>query len=178
MNMVSSVPYEVVRHLGKAEVRKYDDMVLVTVYDMKEDDAFQLLFRFISGDNDAGTKIAMTTPVVSRTGVPPDPSSEGHLSFVLPAGTSLESAPRPRDPRVVLELKKGGLFAVMRFRGRAGGNDVQRMTQELMDQLKEANFDTHHRPFLWRYNSPFTPGFMRHNEVAVRVVLRSVELRE
>ena len=178
MNMVSSVPYEVVRHLGKAEVRKYDDMVLVTVYEMKEDDAFQLLFRFISGDNDAGTKIAMTTPVVSRTGVPPDPSSEGHLSFVLPAGTSLESAPRPRDPRVVLELKKGGLFAVMRFRGRAGGNDVQRMTQELMDQLKEANFDTHHRPFLWRYNSPFTPGFMRHNEVAVRVVLRSVELRE
>ncbi|HUT28033.1 MAG TPA: heme-binding protein [Methanomassiliicoccales archaeon] len=176
--MVSSVPYEVVRHLGEAEVRRYDDMVLVTVYDMEEDEAFQLLFRFISGDNDAGTKIAMTTPVVSRTGVPPDPSSEGHLSFILPAGTSLEKAPRPRDPRVVLELKKGGLFAVMRFRGRAGGDDVQRMTQDLMGQLKEANFDTHHRPFLLRYNSPFTPGFMRHNEVAVRVVPRSVELGE
>ncbi|TFG55163.1 MAG: heme-binding protein, partial [Methanomassiliicoccus sp.] len=51
--------------------------------------------------------------------------------------------------------------------------DVQKMTYELVAQLEEADYDMDGRPFLVRYNSPFTPGFMRHNEVAVRVVPRT-----
>jgi hypothetical protein len=150
-------------------------MVLVTVYDMEEDESFRLLFQFIKGENDKGKDIPMTAPVVSRTGEPTEPDSEGHLSFLLPNEFSMEAAPRPKDPRVLLERKEGGLFAVMRFRGRAGDDDVQRMTRELQNELKEAAFDVVGRPFLLRYNSPFTPGFLRHNEVAVRVTSKKME---
>lgn len=167
--MVRSVPYEVVRHLGDAELRRYNDLLLATVYDLADNESFGLLFQYIGGENDKKMKIPMTAPVVSRTGEHNDPGSEGHLSFVLSSDMDLEKAPRPRDARVMLELKKGGLFAVMRFRGRAGEDDVQRMMHDLLMELKEANFKVDGRPFLMRYNSPFTPGFMRHNEVAVRV---------
>lgn len=168
--MVKSVPYEVVKHLGDAELRRYGDMTLATVYDLDDDEAFQLLFQYINGNNEEETKISMTAPVVSRSGEPADPDSEGMMAFVLPSDIKWTEAPKPSDPRVVLELKEGGLFAVMRFRGRAGGVDVQGRTEELRAELKEADYVMDGRPFLMRYNSPFTPGFMRHNEVAVRVV--------
>ncbi|TFG55326.1 MAG: heme-binding protein [Methanomassiliicoccus sp.] len=173
MNMTSSIPYEVVKHLGDAELRRYDDLILISVYGMDDNDSFGLLFQYIGGGNEAGKKIPMTAPVVSRGGDPTNPDSEGHMSFLLPANMGLENAPRPQDSRVILEKKEGGFFAVMRFRGRAGGNDVQKMTYELVAQLEEADYDMDGRPFLLRYNSPFTPGFMRHNEVAVRVVPRT-----
>ena len=168
--MVRSVPYEVVKHLGDAELRRYDDLVLATVYDMDDGEAFSLLFQYISGNNEEGTKIPMTAPVVSRSGDPADPDSEGMMAFLLPPDVKFAEAPKPSDPRVIIEIKEGGLFAVMRFRGRAGGVDVQGRTEDLKAELKEADYVMDGRPFLMRYNSPFTPGFMRHNEVAARVV--------
>jgi len=168
--MVKSVPYEVVKHLGDAELRRYGDMVLATVYDMDDDEAFSLLFQYISGNNDQEVRLPMTAPVVSRTGRSARSDSEAMMAFVLPSDVPFEGAPKPADPRVVLEVKKGGLFAVMRFRGRTGGVDVQSRTEELRSELKEADYLMDGRPFLMRYNSPFTPSFMRHNEVAVRVV--------
>lgn len=168
--MVKSVPYEVVKHLGDAELRRYGDMTLATVYDMDDEEAFQLLFQYITGNNEGKTKLPMTSPVVSRSGEPADPNSEWMMAFVLPSDVSFSEAPKPSDPRVVLETKEGGLFAVMRFRGRAGGVDVLGRTEDLKAELKEADYVMDGRPFLMRYNSPFTPGFMRHNEVAVRVV--------
>lgn len=168
--MVKSVPYEVVKHLGDAELRRYDDLVLATVYDMDDDEAFSLLFQYISGNNDQETKMPMTAPVVSRSGGPADQGPEGMMAFVISPDAKFTEAPKPSDPRVVIEIKEGGLFAVMRFRGRAGGVDVQGRTEDLKAELKEADYVMDGRPFLMRYNSPFTPGFMRHNEVAARVV--------
>lgn len=168
--MVKSVPYEVVKHLGDAELRRYEDMMLATVYDLDEEEAFQLLFQYINGNNELQEKLPMTAPVVSRSGEPADPGSEGMMAFVLPSDLKMAEAPKPSDPRVVIEIKEGGLFAVMRFRGRAGGVDVQGRTEDLKAELKEADYVMDGRPFLMRYNSPFTPGFMRHNEVAARVV--------
>jgi hypothetical protein len=168
--MVRSVPYEVVKHLGDGELRRYDDLVLATVYAMDDDEAFSLLFQYINGNNDQESKLPMTAPVVSRSGELAGPDSEGMMAFVLPSDVSFDDAPKPADPRVVLELKKGGLFAVMRFRGRAGGVDVQGRTDDLRSELKEADYVMDGRPFLMRYKSPFFPEFMRHNEVAVRVV--------
>lgn len=166
--MVRSVPYEIVRHMGEAELRRYDDLVLATVYDLEEDESFELLFRYISGSNESGAKLPMITPVVTRTANPAGSRPEGQMSFVLPVGVELGKAPKPNDPRVVLERKEGGFFAVMRFRGRAEEDDVGRMIEELLGELKEADFITDGRPFVMRYNSPFMPSFMRRNEVAVR----------
>ncbi|HIH76632.1 MAG TPA: heme-binding protein [Methanomassiliicoccales archaeon] len=158
------------KHLGDAELRRYDDLVLATVYDMDDDEAFSLLFQYMNGNNDQESKLPMTAPVVSRSGEPADPDPEGMMAFMLPSDVKFAEAPKPLDPRAVLELKEGGLFAVMRLSGRAGRVDVQGRTEDLKAELKEADYVMDGRPFLMRYSSPFTSGFMRHNEVAVRVV--------
>ena len=172
--MVSSVPYEVVRHLGDAELRRYGTWLLATVYDLDEDEAFQMLFRYIDGDNALGTRFPIVVPVLVRVGEPTDPESEGQMSFVLPYGLDLVDVARPNDPRIVLETEDGGLFAVMRFRGMAEGADLLGRTSDLLTELKEADFEMDGRPFLMRYNSPLTPAFMRHSEVAVRVIPGSI----
>lgn len=163
-----SVPYEMVRHMGDAEIRRYGELVMVTVFDLDEVEASDLLSKYMDGENDPGLVIPMTAPIVTRTRNPAE--HEWGLSFLLPADMAFESVPRPKDPRVILERKNGGLFAAIRFRGPGEGGDVQRMTNELSVELAEADLKMDGKPFLLHYNSRLTPGFMRRNEVAVRVV--------
>ena len=163
-----SVPYEIVRHMGEAELRRYGDLVMVTVYDLDEVEASGLLSKYMKGENDTGTAIPMTAPIVTRTSNPAE--HEWGLSFLLPDDMVLENVPKPDDPRIIVERKRGGLFAAIRFRGPGGGGDMQRMTNELTTELTEADLRMDGRPFLLQYNSRLTPGFTRRNEVAVRVM--------
>ena len=62
--MVATVKYEIVEKLDKVEIRKYPRIIIAKV-DGYEDQAFSLLFRFISGENRQKTKVKMTAPVIS-----------------------------------------------------------------------------------------------------------------
>jgi len=168
--MVRTVPYEVIRRLERTELRRYGDLMVATVRDLEDDESFGLLFQYIDGKNDRGSKLPMTAPVISRSGVTRDIGTGKMMSFVLPWDHEPSELPRPNDPRVMLESIEGGLFAALSFRGRAGREDVERMTGELLEELKDVGVAVDGTPFLMRYNSPFAPGFIRHNEVAVRVV--------
>ena len=63
--MVDSVEYEVERSDKPLEIRRYPSMVLATVYGRSDNDAFSILFDYISGDNTPRSKIPMTAPVIS-----------------------------------------------------------------------------------------------------------------
>ena len=63
--MVKEVSYEVVKTLGRVEIRKYPRMVAAKV-DGYGDGGFRLLFNFISGQNRQRSKVVMTSPVVSE----------------------------------------------------------------------------------------------------------------
>ena len=102
----------------------------------------------------------MTAPVLS--------DAEG-LSFVLPPGTDIGSAPRPLDDRIDISAIPARLIATIRFGGKAYLRDVWEKEKELLIILKEKAVGTKGMPFLMRYNSPFTPGFLRRNEVGVEV---------
>ena len=60
-------------------------------------------------------------------------------------------------------------IAVIRFSGYAPPEDVDAATSRLQAGLMNEGIVTTGQPFLMRYDSPWTPGFLRRNEVGVVV---------
>ena len=87
----------------------------------------------------------------------------------MPSGYTIDTIPLPKDARVELQHLPERTVAVMTFRGRAGEGDVERRTGELIGVLKKNSIRPKGAVFLMRYNAPFTPGFMRTNEVGVEI---------
>lgn len=174
--MTESIEYEVLKSFDKVEIRRYPPILLATVRTQFDDAAFSILFDYISGNNRSGEKVPMIAPVVSRRSgaridmTAPVISDEATFSFVLPQRFSMETAPRPSDPRIELVPVSPRDVAVLRFSGRAYLREVMEKEGELLGWLDKHNFRTKGAPFLMRYNSPFAPGFMRRNEVGVEIV--------
>lgn len=174
--MVEQAPYEVVRSMGRVEVRRYPPLVVARVRG-RGDGGFYSLFRYISGDNRQRSRLAMTAPVISEAEAAsetiamtaPVISDRGSMAFVMPEGMTMETAPEPLDPQVVLEEVPGRLVAVLRFSGRWTERAFDRRSRELLEALGKAGLRTRGSVFSMVYNPPFTPPFLRRNEVAVEL---------
>ncbi|MDP3396631.1 MAG: heme-binding protein [Methanoregula sp.] len=167
-----TIPYAVTGKTGEIEFRHYPELVLATVDTAEDDAGFSLLFAYISGSNKPREKIPMTAPVITSQKIPmtaPVVSDAGSMSFVLPAGTKREETPDPLDSRVRIVTIKERDIAVIRFSGYAPKEDVDAATSRLQDGLKNSGIYTTGQLFLMRYDSPWTPGFLRQNEVAIEI---------
>ena len=195
--MTESAPYTVTGTIGQVELRRYPELVIATVEDPGDDGGFMHLFRYITGNNRArdkiamtapvitGEKIAMTSPVITSEQIPmtapviteekipmtsPVLSVAGSMSFVMPAGRTEADLPEPSDDRVRLITLPSREVAVLRFRGRASRDDVSNAASLLVEALDKAGIQTRGEVFLMRYNPPWTPGFLRRNEVAIEII--------
>lgn len=171
--MVQSVKYEVTKKLGKVEIRCYPKITIAKVSNI-EPDSFGLLFRFISGNNKQKEKVKMTSPVVSQeitmtSPVLSDFSNQGYLAFVMPSEFSMETTPLPLDNRVKIEEVPSRLVAVLRFSGSWSEAHLEEKTKELLQELTNSKIVTVGPVFTMLYNPPFTPSFLRRNEVAIEV---------
>ena len=167
-----TIPYGVTGKTGEIELRHYPELVLAMVDTAGDDAGFTLLFAYISGSNKPREKIPMTAPVITSQKIPmtaPVVSDAGSMSFVMPAGTKREETPDPLDSRVRIVTIPERDIAVIRFSGYAPKEDVDASTSRLQDGLKNAGIYTTGQPFLMRYDSPWTPGFLRRNEVAIEI---------
>ncbi len=170
MLMVQTVKYEIARKLDKVEIRHYPSIVVARVEGYGES-GFNLLFRFISGENRQKAKVKMTTPVVSQQieMTAPVLSDSGSIAFVMPEEYRLATTPEPLDDRVKISEVPDRLVAALRFSGRWTNSLFEKKTKELLDELRKARIKTRGNVFSMLYNAPFTPSFMRRNEVAVEV---------
>lgn len=168
--MVETVKYEVTRKLDRVEIRRYPKMVIAKVEGYGES-GFNLLFRFISGDNKQKAKVKMTAPVVSQRieMTAPVLSTDDSLAFVMPAEYRLDTTPEPLDDRVKISEMPEKNLAVLRFSGRWTSSLFEKKTRELLEELENAKVKTRGDVFSMLYNAPFTPSFMRRNEVAIEV---------
>jgi hypothetical protein len=175
--MVQTAKYEVTRKLDKVEIRRYPKIVLAKVSNY-ESDSFGLLFRFISGENKQKEKMKMTAPVVSEdvsqeikmtSPVLSEFSSQGYMAFVMPSELNLETTPLPLDSRVKIEEVPSRLVAALRFSGSWSEAHFEEKTRELLQELANAKIKTKGNVFTMLYNPPFTPSFLRRNEVAIEV---------
>ena len=60
-------------------------------------------------------------------------------------------------------------MAALRFSGRWSESLFKAKTKELLDELANAKIKTKGNVFTMLYNAPYTPWFMRRNEVAIEV---------
>jgi hypothetical protein len=167
-----TIPYTDKGKTGEIEFRHYPPLVLATVDTADENAGFNLLFSYISGSNKARDSIPMTAPVITSQKIPmtaPVVSDAESMSFVLPAGSTREQTPDPLDSRVRIVTLPEREIAVIRFSGYAPPKDVAAATSRLQDGLKNEGIGTTGQPFLMRYDSPWTPGFLRRNEVGIEI---------
>jgi hypothetical protein len=158
--VVDSAEYEVEKAEDDIEIRRYPKMILATVFGHSDNDAFGILFDYIAGNNKSRRKISMTVPVISDT---------RSFSFVMPASYDMDTIPDPLDPRARIEEVPERRLAVMRFRGYAGARALGMRTSRLLEFTEGRGLATRGEPFLMRYNPPFTPGFLRRNEIGIEI---------
>jgi hypothetical protein len=168
--MVEQAKYEVLKEIGKIEIRRYPRLVIARV-DGYGDGGFNLLFRFISGNNRQKSDVAMTAPVVSEEIAMTAPvlSEKGSIAFIMPEGFTLETTPEPLDDRVKIVEVPERVVAALRFSGRWSNLIFQKKTEELLAEIENAGLKVTGQVFSMRYNGPFTPWFLRRNEVATEV---------
>ena len=172
--------YQVIDKLDGIELRQYAPYVVAeVVLDTSAEDAgsqaFPILAGYIFGKNKGEKKFAMTAPVTqTATPVRMDmtaPVTQAavaggmRVQFVLPKGVTLATAPEPIDPRVQLRQEPGGTWAVIRYSGSWSQSNYLEHLDELKAALQAAGVATQGEPVLARYNAPFTPWFMRRNEI-------------
>jgi hypothetical protein len=163
-----SAPYSVVRTDGKFELRDYPALTVVETPMPREasgtDGSFMRLFRFISGSNGAKEKIAMTTPVFMAGS-----ESNATMAFVLPSKMKLSAAPKPADAALTVRELAAGRFAVLRFSGRRKAGAEAAALARLREWLAQEKLSTTGAPVYAYFDPPWTPGFLRRNEVMLPV---------
>ena len=112
----------------------------------------------------ARAKLAMTAPVVQQ-------QAQGNwaVSFIMPATQSLETLPDPEDLKVVLRQVPARRMAAVRYSGFWDEKGYLRYKNELEAWIQAKGLAIAGDPIWARYNSPFTPWFLRRNEILVPV---------
>ncbi len=127
---------------------------------------FSPLAGYIFARERAGEKIAMTAPVTQRKA-----GEAWTVQFYMPPGRTLDSLPPPGPAEAVsLRETPPARRAVVRFSGVADDALLAEQTARLEAWMAAKGLEPTGAPPLYAYyNDPFTPGFLRRNEVMIDV---------
>jgi hypothetical protein len=181
---VEEAKYTVLHGEGRFELRKYEPHILAETavngdFEGAGSKAFNRLFKYISGNNGQQQKVAMTSPVgqapssqkIAMTSPVGQKEQDGQwlVSFMMPASFTLETTPEPKDPAVVLRQVPERHVAAVRYSGFWSKNGYLSNLTKLKDWIDRNGFRAVGEPVWARYNAPFTPWFLRRNEILVPV---------
>jgi len=167
LSWIEQPDYEVILSEGTLELRKYQTLIVAEVVRSRSGDmnaGFQEIFNYISGQNQTDQKISMTSPVINRQG-----DDYFTTAFVMPSHYTLDSLPKPKNPKVQVKERAGGTFAVIRFSGSWSEASFQANQKKLEDWIRLHGWKILSELTIARYNPPFTPAFMRRNEIMYQV---------
>ena len=181
---IEEAKYEVVKKDHKFEIRDYASHILAetAVAGNLEDagnEAFNRLFRYISGENRSGDKVAMTAPVsqeprgekINMTApVGQQRVKESWVvSFMMPSSYTLETLPEPEDPKVTLRRVPARRIAAVRYSGFWSEKNYLQHKMELESWIHRMGLIIAGDPIWARYNPPFMPWFLRRNEILIPI---------
>lgn len=186
-NMTEQQSYRVVDQLHQFELRSYPPCVMASIevtssFEQAGNSGFMALVNYIRGNNLNRNKIAMTAPVLQEPGVkisqqyPVIETSSGDshtISFVMPANWTIDNLPDPLDPRIVIREIPSELVATSRFSGRWSQRHFQKELETLTRRIKQAGYEITGPVRFARFDPPWTPWFMRRNEIQIPVQKRS-----
>lgn len=182
-------PHTVTFSDGAIEIRDYAPMILAEVEvtgDMADagNRGFRPLANFIFGDNTrpegfSGADIAMTAPVIqarpekiAMTSPVTQSRSDNEtwrVAFVMPAEWTMDTLPRPNDARVNIRELPVRRVAAIRFSGGPNEKKFEAKAQELSEYLHKQGYEIAGEPVYARYDPPWTPTFLRRNEVLIEI---------
>ena len=183
--MTEEQKYTVEQKFPKFEVRQYEACVFADVtvtgdFESAGSAGFRPLIGYISGNNKPNSKIAMTAPVVQEPVLKIDMTSpvlqqssgqENIISFVMPSGMTLDALPIPTNSKVLLREVPEQLLAVSRFSGRWTVATYLKHVAELENNIAESGFKSNGPPRFARFDPPWTPWFMRRNEIQIPIAI-------
>ena len=180
--------YEVLLTTKNYEVRRYEPYIIAEV-DVDGDmgsagnKAFRILAGYIFGNNAPGEKMAMTAPVESQptsgermkmtapvlSDTPEADRSRYTYAFVMEDKYTLDTLPAPLDERIRIREKPARTVAVRSYSGRWSEANYENNEVALLQALDIDRVETIGDALLARYNGPFTPWFLRRNEILIEV---------
>ena len=183
---VETSAYEVLRHDGAFELRRYKGYLTANVrvaassYGQAANEGFAPLADYIFGNNHESDRIAMTAPVsagraccqkIAMTApVTAGRSQDDYLvSFTMPSEYSMADLPQPNNPLVTLESVEAHLAAAVRFSGHMSEKSFSEARAELEEWMGEQGLSSVGEPVSAQYDAPWKPGFARRNEVLIPV---------
>jgi len=176
--------YRTVVKEGRFQIREYTDTVIAETvvdedYGRAGNVAFRRLAGYIFGGNKSRAKIAMTAPVLQQktsekipmtVPVLREKSGQGwRMAFVLPSKYTLQDAPEPSDPKVIIKAEKGRTVAVVRYSGWLSPASMERNAAKLRSWLEQKKYKAVSEPRLAAYDPPWTVPFLRRNEVHIDI---------
>jgi hypothetical protein len=178
--------YGVIVQSGPVEYRQYQAYLVAETFvaeqadfDSAGNEGFRRLFKYIAGGNTSHSRISMTAPVsqaaqpekiAMTVPVQQQGAAAGwRIAFMLPGQYTIETAPKPSDPRVQVTTVPARLVAVLRYSGRWTESNYLQRRDELLGGLSQAGIKSLGEPWLARYNGPFSLPFLRRNEVLIEV---------
>ena len=153
--------YEVVKKLNEIEVRFYPPVMKAKV---SAGSNFSRLFKYISGNNEQGEKISMTTPVQMT-----NQDNINTMEFILPSKYYEGNFAVPKDKNITVYSSDPGYFAAITYGGYSNTEKVKKYHILLLKKLRESDLEViNSKPVVLSYNSPYKV-FNRRNEVLVEV---------
>jgi hypothetical protein len=180
---VETPDYLVSSKSGNIEIREYGPTIVAeATVEGERDKAIQRGFRIIAdyifGNNLSSTKVPMTAPVIQQPSekiamtAPVIQQAKGkswNVRFVMPSEYTIETLPKPVNPKVALIEVPAMRFAVVRFSGFAGQRSLDEHETQLRAFMAERGLTATSAPQYAFYNAPWTLPFMRRNEVMIEV---------
>jgi hypothetical protein len=170
MTMTQQQPYTVLSQHKGFELRKYPAGIQIeTTVGGDFVDAgnrgFRPLVNFISGNNKARQSIAMTAPVIQESA-----GANRHMvRFVMPEEMKSGDVPASLDSSVkVIEVPEH-LAAAKRFSGSWNQDKFLLEGEKLVSETLSSGLETVGSLYFARFDPPWKPGFLKRNEVLIRV---------
>ena len=180
---VEQPKYRMAENSRNIEIRDYPPMIVAEaeVSGDRRDaigKGFRVIADYIFGNNTTAQRVPMTGPVTQQESekiamtAPVTQQGDGNtwrVRFIMPSSYTMETLPKPNNPAVELKEVGAKRYAVIRFSGMAGENNLKRRTKELNAFISAKKLTPLSAPTYAFYNPPWTLPFLRRNEVMVEI---------
>ncbi len=168
--MTQQQPYTVLAQHKGFELRKYPAGIQIETtvggdFINAGNLGFRPLVQYISGNNSARKSIAMTAPVIQESAS----ASKHMVRFVLPEDMKPSDVPGANSSNVKVIQVPEHLAAAKRFSGSWNQDKFDLEGQKLISELLSSGLETEGNLYFARFDPPWKPGFLKRNEVLIRV---------
>jgi len=176
--------YHVITSHKSIEFRRYKPRLIAEVIETGDRNAaiskgFRILADYIFGNNTIrkkiemtapisqtkSEKIKMTAPVIQEASI----KNTWKIQFVMPKIYRLETLPKPNNERIKIKKIPEEKRIVIQFSGHVNDVKIEHKKKELFQYIKANNFKVSSNISYAFYNPPWTPSFLRRNEIMVVV---------